>query len=133
MEVLGNYFKRWKLMINYSKCQSIYFTRCRAIRKLPQSNIIINGNSINWDPSAKYLGIHLDQKLTFNTHIAKIVEKCNKLFLVLYPLLNRNSGLNFENKLLIYKAIVKPIIMYGSPIWWQSASTHIKKITSFTK
>lgn len=51
-----------------------------------------------------------------------------KCFKSLYPLLNRNSKLSLENKLLLYKSIIRPILTYGAPVWKFTAKSHFKKL-----
>ena len=43
-------------------------------------------------------------------------------------LTTRKSKLNIENKLKIYKTIIKPIWTYGIPLWETAAMSHINKI-----
>jgi hypothetical protein len=73
----------------------------------------------------KYLGLHLDRRLTWHTHI---LAKRNQLGLALnkmYWLLGRNSKLSTNNKLLIYKIILKPIWTYGIQLWGTTATSNI--------
>ena len=43
-------------------------------------------------------------------------------------LTSRKSKLSIENKLKIYKTIIKPIRAYGIPLWGTAAISHINKI-----
>jgi hypothetical protein len=81
---LSTYFDQWKIKINASKTQAIYFTRCWAPRKLPCANISIGGHPIPWFTEVKYLGGTLDKRLTFASHTAKSIEKSEKAFHILY-------------------------------------------------
>ncbi|GFS97988.1 uncharacterized protein TNCV_2019221 [Trichonephila clavipes] len=40
----------------------------------------------------------------------------------------RNSPLSLENKVVLYKQVLRPIITYASPVWGAAAATHMKKI-----
>lgn len=53
MSSLLSFFQNWKLKINESKCQAIYFTRCRAPNKIPQAPFIINNNNLPWENEVK--------------------------------------------------------------------------------
>ena len=76
----------------------------------------------------KYLGLHLDTHLTWKLHIKSIVEKIQKTRRQMHWLTSRKSKLNIENKLKIYKTIIKPIRTYGIPLWGTAAMSHINKI-----
>ncbi|GFT12646.1 uncharacterized protein TNCV_5094221 [Trichonephila clavipes] len=44
----------------------------------------------------------------------------------LYPLIDRNSHLSIENKVLLYTAVMRPILAYdASPVWGYAAKTNI--------
>ena len=43
-------------------------------------------------------------------------------------LTSRKSKLSIENKLKIYKTIIKPIWTYGIPLWGTASMSHINKI-----
>ena len=43
-------------------------------------------------------------------------------------LTSRKSKLSIEDKLKIYKTIIKPIWTYGIPLWGTEAMSHINKI-----
>ncbi|GFT24772.1 hypothetical protein TNCV_4805771 [Trichonephila clavipes] len=44
----------------------------------------------------------------------------------LYPLIGWNSELNMYNKILLYTAVLRPILTYGSPVWGYAADANIK-------
>lgn len=123
-DCLQNYFMNWKIRVNEEKTQSMFFTRRRNRRFLPSGPIKLNGKLINWAIQLKYLGLTLDAKLTFKQHIDITVEKASKRIKMLYPLINRKSKLNFKNKLIVYKTILRPTVVYGSPVWGSCAKTH---------
>jgi hypothetical protein len=43
---LTDYFKQWKIKVNASKTQAIYFTRCRSPRILPSTRIVLDGQEV---------------------------------------------------------------------------------------
>jgi hypothetical protein len=59
---LTDYFEKWKIKVNASNIQAIYFTRCRSPRS---TRIILNGQEVPWSSKVKNLGVTLDKRLTF--------------------------------------------------------------------
>jgi hypothetical protein len=49
----------------------------------------------------------------------------------MYWLLGRKSKLSVSNKLLMYKAILKPIWMYGIQLWGTTSNSNIANLESF--
>lgn len=122
------YFKRWKIKTNYSKTQAIFLTKRRALRYLPQRNISINNTEIFWSDEVKYLGLTLDKTLIFKKHTDHTCIKTQKYIKILYPLIHRKSYLNLKNKLLVYKCIFRPIMLYAGEVWGDCSICHTNKL-----
>ncbi len=127
LEILKNFYRKWKIKINADKTKAIYFTK-RRTRELPENPLNVLGTEIEWSPVVKYLGIMLDKKLVLNQHINYAVAKVNLVVKILYPLISRKSRLDTSNKLLLYKQIFRPILSYGCPVFVNAAKVHIKKM-----
>lgn len=125
---LEQFQHKWRIKINPTKSQAIFFTRNRSPRLLPHVEIGVNGHRVQWSTEAKYLGLVLDTKLRFDKHINQSLEKCDKLTRSLYSLVKRRSNLQLHNKLLLYKGIFRAVLTYGSPAWMDCAVTHRKRI-----
>lgn len=128
LDKLTAHYNKWKIQINPSKTQATYFTNRRAQRYLPQRNLRHNNSELEWKSDTKYLGVNLDKKLKFTIHIDQTVKKSHQIIRTLYPLINRKSKLNLNNKLLLYKSVFRPVITYGCPTWGNCAQTHLKRI-----
>lgn len=122
------YQKRWKITINAAKSQTIFFTRKRSQRNLPQRPITVCGQQITWSDNIRYLGVILDRKLTFSAHIKNTLSKCDRTVKLLYPLIKRRSHLATCSKLLLYKTVLRPVMTYGFPAWYDCAASHRRKI-----
>ncbi|KAL4119332.1 hypothetical protein QTP88_012150 [Uroleucon formosanum] len=94
---------KWKIKLNPQKSTSVLFTNRRP--KTPD-NLKLYGNNIPWLPSIKYLG----------------------RLKILYPLLNRQSSLGWKCSILLYKQILRLLLLYAVPVWGNCAKTHIHKI-----
>ncbi|KFM57027.1 putative RNA-directed DNA polymerase from transposon BS, partial [Stegodyphus mimosarum] len=47
-------------------------------------------------------------------------------FMSVYSLLNRHSNLNLQSKIIIYLQLIRPVMLYGSPVWAATAKTNRK-------
>jgi hypothetical protein len=63
--------------------------------------------------AAKYLGLHLDRRLTWNRHISTLRKHLDLRTKELHWIIGKQSPLSLKNNLLIYKAILKPAWTYG--------------------
>ena len=73
----------------------------------------------------KDLGIHTDNKLTYNVHIQEKINKANK---TLGYIRHTFKYLDKENFLMLYKSLVRPHLEYGSTIWSPHFKYHIDAI-----
>lgn len=122
------FYSKWKIKINSNKTQAILFPFNKSPKRNPSILIQHDGHTVPFKDSVKYLGVYLDKKLIFKTHIELTTDKALRCFRSLYPLLSKKSRLNTDNKLLIYKTIIRPIMLYGSCVWGKAATTHIKRL-----
>ena len=122
---IQKFYNKWKIKINIQKSEAIIFTKRRPILDV---NVCLNNYVIEWSSSVKYLGVILDSKRTFTKHINYAADKALKLLLKYYPLLNKKSNLSTINKLNIYKTIVRPAMLYASPVWSMTCNTNFSNL-----
>jgi hypothetical protein len=79
----------------------------------------------------KYLGLHLDRRLTWHNHTFAKLKQLGISLTKMYWLLGRKSNLSTNNKLLIYKAILKPIWTYGIQLWGTTSNSNIEILERF--
>jgi hypothetical protein len=124
---VSNYMEKWKIGINGTKTNALYITR-RRTRHVPQGPLEIFNARVEWTSQIKYLGVILDKSLTFKSHIDYVIERANIAIRVLYPLLCRRSRLHVENKILIYKLAIRPILTYGLPALSEISKSQVKRL-----
>lgn len=126
--LLEEWLTKWRVEINTDKCQAVLFTKKWSQLRILPPELIINGKAIPWKTEAKYLGVILDQKLLFRKHIDSLRAKAYAQLRNIFPLLNSTSKLNIRTSLTIYKALVRSIITYASPVWGHASKTHMSKL-----
>jgi hypothetical protein len=80
---------------------------------------------------AKYLGLHLDRRLTWHKHIFAKRKLLGIALTKMYWLFGCKSKLSINNKLLIYKTILKPIWAYGIQMWGTASTSNIEILERF--
>ena len=86
---------------NEKKSTHVTFTLKRS--SCPPAQL--NSTYLTQPDDVKYLGIHLDRRLTWRKHITNKRKHLDLQLQKLYCFLGRKSQLTLENKLLVYKAI----------------------------
>jgi hypothetical protein len=93
--------------------------------------VTINNRDIPRNTDVKYLGLYLDQKLTWRTHIKKKRQQLTLKARQMKWLIGKRSQLSLENKTLIYKVILKPIWTYGIELWGCARPSNTKILQAF--
>uniref|UniRef100_A0A1B6LAY2 Reverse transcriptase domain-containing protein n=1 Tax=Graphocephala atropunctata TaxID=36148 RepID=A0A1B6LAY2_9HEMI len=106
--------KEWyfanKLIINDSKTDSLIFTN--------RTNIEINDDLVK---PVKLLGIFLDSKLSWETHVDSV---CKKLSRVIFLLRKLKHCVNFEVLLMTYFGLFHVHLNYGARLWGNSSAAN---------
>ena len=97
-------------------------------RRIDYPIVKINGTQLPVQTEVKYLGLLLDQNLTWRPHITAKKTKINHKLRQIHWLIGRKSKLTTESKLLLCKVILKPIWTYGVQLWGCSKPSNTKII-----
>ena len=110
---VSEWLLNWKIKANEAKSVQVTFTTKHS--SCPE--VKLNDVSIPQAENAKYLGIHLDRRLSWRTHIFTKRKALGLKRRTMHWLIGPQSKLSPENKLLLYKAILKPVLTYGAQLW----------------
>jgi len=125
--LLQNRLEQWRIKVNPTKSSQVTFTTRRDI--FPPVNL--HNTHIPVKKEVKYLGLHLDEKLTWKTQIkAKRCQLERKLKNMSW-LINIRSQLSLDSKLTVYKTILRPIWTYGIELWGYSKPSNTKILQTF--
>ncbi|KAJ2947205.1 hypothetical protein O0L34_g16913 [Tuta absoluta] len=90
--------------------------------KYDTPRIHMDGTNIQMVEEVKILGLTIDSKLTYETHVTNICRKATKLYNQLSRAAKISWGLNPEVVTTIYVAVVEPIILYASGVWGEASN-----------
>jgi hypothetical protein len=122
-----NWFKKWRIKANEFKSIHITFTT----RRETCPPVHVNNVQLLQEEDVKYLGLHLDRRLTWHKHIFAKRKQSGITLTKMYWLLGRKSKLSIGNELLIYKTILKPIWTYGIQLWGTASTSNIEILEGF--
>ena len=133
LKLANEWFTANKLTLNVGKTKVMLFSH-RVVTE--QTNFSINNTKIEQvgeaykEKSTKFLGFHLDEKLSWKYHIEEIRKKATSGAYILYATKNL---LNSKNKLGVYHALVSSHLNYGICVWGDSKSKYIKKLETIQR
>jgi len=117
LNLLKSWFSANKLSLNIDKTNFIIFS---GIRKkydvnIPQMNkLMLAGNSLNQVTSTKFLGVYIDEHLSWSSHIDHVKNKISKSSGIINRLKHK---LPQSILLLIYNSLILPYLQYCAMVW----------------
>ena len=112
LNALQQWEKRWQMNFNPSKCCYIRLSSKQHL--LDYYNYNIHNIVLQETNTIKYLGVHIDNKLTWKSHVDTIVAKANSVKGFLSQ--------NFKHcppsvKSKCYQTLIRPVLEYASIVW----------------
>ena len=111
----------WINEVKWNKVSPSYL----YLKKEHVSPVQLNNKQLTQPEEVKYLGIQLDWKLTWRKHLSTKRKQLDLKLCKLYWIIGRKSRLSLENKLPVYKAILKPIWTDGVQLWGSASNSNI--------
>ena len=125
MTQLSNWFTANKLTLNADKSSfTLFKSSKKVIQNVPEHINFLN-QKIKRTSHIKFLGVILDENLTWNHHINEICSKLKRLFHIFYNIRNYLSKDNIKT---IYYALVYSRIKYGITVYGQACKTKMQRI-----
>ena len=131
LEIESNKVVKWfnsnKLIINFSKTNCMLFSNKRD---LPKLDITLNNNKLDVVNETSFLGVVIDNKLTWKAHVKHICKKISKSVAIL-----RFVKYSFpKNALrLIYMSLIFSHINYCNLIWGSAYKTTLDPLFKLQK
>lgn len=127
LNLVQTWLKTWRIKANPSKSVHVTFT----LNRNTCPPVSLNGAIIPQKEEVKYLGLHIDKRLTWKHHIWTKRKQLGFQLNKMYWLIGHTSKISMNNKLLLYKTILKPIWLYCIQIWGAASTSNINIIQRF--
>ena len=123
MESLCKWFSHNKLTLNFKKTEYVYFGG-GGKRVVPPGGLKIGGEQIRRVEGARFLGVWIDEGITWNGHIDRVRSRVGQLL----GIIGRTSGtIGRESLLKLYNALVLPHLQYCLMAWGDFQGGHNTK------
>ena len=122
LDKLRSWAKSWQMNFNPTKCECLHITRSRTPKVFTYN---LMGTDLKTVNQCRYLGIHITNTLTWNSHIDKVSNDANRMLGVVKRNLARCDP---PVKRIAYLALVRPKLEYASTVWDPHQSNHIHKL-----
>ena len=120
---LSDWFRANKLSLNISKTNYILFSNTEKQNKLPELKLA--DQVISKVACVKFLGVHIDEKLKWDTHINIVKKRISRSF---YAINKAKHVLNRKHLTILYYSLVYSYLTYGIIIWGSAYDTYLSKL-----
>ena len=111
---LQDWENKWMMSFNPDKCEVLRLRITAKETNLVEAVYTIHGKPLNTVSSAKYLGLTIDTKLSYNEHVSNICKKANSP----RALIHRNTrSCPWRVKATAYTYFVRPQLEYAATVW----------------
>lgn len=104
------------MKLNASKTKELLIHFGKNNIEIP--NIVMEGETVERVHCAKLLGVLLSDRLTWDDHVATIINKASKRLYYLRQL--KRSGLSAKELIKVYLTMIRPITEYACQVWSNS-------------
>jgi sorting nexin-29 len=122
LNALANFCMRWGIEINELKTQAVIFGE-KFMQNNTTPNFNLNGTPLQIVNKYCYLGIVLDKNGSVLTAQNDLKTKAVRAFFGLKRSVMR-SKLSFKALSTLFDSLIKPILLYGAPIWTPNSSVN---------
>ena len=123
---LCHWLRANEISLNTKKTEIIIF-RSKNKNITKKLNFRLSGQKIILSKSIKYLGINLDEHLTWSNHINILASKLSRANGILSKI---RHFVPYKCLLTIYYALFNSHLTFGSQVWCQGTNENIKRITA---
>lgn len=118
-----------KLSLNLKKTHYIIFHRRRA-KPLFRNAMVIDNVTIERTTHTKFLGVIIDEYLTFSRHIQFIKGKISRALGILYKC---KKYFNWPTLLTLYNTFISPYYSYCNTVWGGTFPTYLEPLLKLQK
>ena len=114
-----------KLTLNANKTKYVIFGTRQKLTNKPDLNLTVGASKIERVSSMKYLGVILDEHLTFDEHVSYILTKSSKKLGILR---RARDYLNKKSKILLYKSLILLHLDYCDIVYMCTSESNLQQL-----
>ena len=130
LEGINDYFKANKLKLNTKKTKLVCFRKKSQKIDYNDLKISLDGDKLNFDEDAVFLGITIDSSLTWEKHCAHVANLISRNNAILNRVKNMVPAVSLQ---ILYNSLILPHLQYGLAAWGGCKGESKKRITNVQK
>ena len=124
-ELLFTWLQANKLSLNRQKTHYILFQGARIKVTNKSQTLVMGGSILNVTNEIKYLGLIIDDKITWIPHITYVKNKVSNGLGIMFKAKNY---LNRKALIYLYHSYIYPYLIYGIEAWGNATNCHLEQL-----
>ena len=125
LDTLTSWSRRWRMQFNASKCHVLQVTKKKSIIT---HEYYLGQEKLSVVPSHPYLGIEIDNKLSWKQQIEKTKQKSIRTLNMVRRNFTKGTTSQIRNQ--IFTGLVRPTLEYGCIVWDPHQTSRIQLLES---
>lgn len=113
LEAISQWCNKWGFQMSAEKTVIVLFTKDNKLKNNLKP-IYIEDKHIKVENAVKFLGVYLDDRLTWKQHIDYIVQKCKMRLNLMRSISGSTWGASQASLMAIYRALIRSVLDYGA-------------------
>ena len=113
LEAISQWCNKWGFRISTEKTVIVLFSKDSTLKNKLKP-IYVEGKQIKVEKAVKFLGVYLDDRLTWKQHIDYIVKKCKARLNLMRSISGSSWGASKSSLMTIYRALIRSVMDYGA-------------------
>ena len=126
LDKLSEWTDNWGVELNKTKTVYTVFSLSPKVEVL---NLRFQGRKLELDETPKYLGLKLDRRLTWKTHLEEAQAKAMRRLSIMKKLAGTTWGAVPKVLKTIYTGAIRPVMEYGNTAWATAANTNTNQLS----
>ena len=114
----------------FSKTKTVCMHFCQQRALHPHPDLLLNGVKIPVVEETKFLGLIFDSKLSFQSHLKYLKDRCVKALNLLRVIGHTDWGADTETLLRLYRSHVRSKLDYGCVVYGSARNSYLKCLDS---
>lgn len=128
---IQNWSLTWGFKLSVEKSETVFFFTRKRIGE--DISLKLYGQELKKVKAFKFLGILVDERITWKIHIDKVEDKCKKVLNIMRCLAGTMWGADKVPLRSIYTTLIRSVLDYGLIVFGSAACSSLQKLDSSIK
>ena len=129
LKAINQWCNKWGFRISAEKTVIVLFSKDSQLKNKLKP-IYVDGTQIKVEDTVKFLGVYLDERLTWKHHTDHIVKKCKTRINLMRSISGSSWGASKSSPMTIYRTLIRAVLDYGAIAYGAATEAQKRRLDS---